>query len=62
MGGTSSIAECGSLQLEWCTLSLRTGNEIYAKKALKVFDSIHAAYPDKVSTSYRTEPLAVSGE
>ena len=47
-GGTAAIAECGSLQLEWCTLSMRTGKDVYAKKALKIFDSIHAANPDAV--------------
>lgn len=43
--GTASIAECGSLQLEWCTLSLRSRNSTYQYKALKIFDAIHAAHP-----------------
>ena len=47
-GGNAGLAEAGSLQLEWLTLSARTKNQIYRKKALRVFDSIHKANPDQV--------------
>ena len=47
-GGNAGLAEAGSLQLEWLTLSARTKNQIYRQKALRVFDSIHKANPDQV--------------
>ena len=47
-GGNAGLAEAGSLQLEWFTLSARTKNQIYKQKALRVFDSIHKANPDQV--------------
>ena len=47
-GGNAGLAEAGSLQLEWFTLSARTRNQVYRKKALRVFDSIHKANPDQV--------------
>jgi len=47
-GGNAGLAEAGSLQLEWFTLSARTKNQIYRQKALRVFDSIHKANPDQV--------------
>lgn len=44
---TASIAECGSLQLEWTALSMRSGNNIYAEKSQKIFHAFHDVYPDQ---------------
>ena len=52
-GGNAGLAEAGSLQLEWLTLSARTKNPIYRKKALRVFESIHKANPDQVTVQHQ---------
>ena len=48
-GGNAGLAECGSLQLEWYTLSARTQKKVYGQKALRVFSSIHKAHPQQVN-------------
>lgn len=53
---SASLAECGSLQLEWTALSERSGNSVYAAKSQKVFRAIHDVYPDQVSPSLALLP------
>ena len=48
IGGVTSLAEFGSIQLEFVTLSQRTGVEKYADKAVDMIRRIDENLPDMV--------------
>ena len=47
-GGQASIAEFGTLQLEWVTLSDRSNQSAYGDKAMAIYKRLAEKYPDRV--------------
>lgn len=54
---SASLAESGSLQLEWAALSARSGNSSYATLSQRVFHKLHEVYPDQVRGSLSSRAL-----